>query len=153
MQIFKKKQPDYLSVIKPLNTKSSGSSLMSRIKYSFNENKFIKGLSIAGFGGALLNTFGLNIFGLMSLVQIGGQIAGAYAINNALKGNQPIQYKSQNELTSHMVKSGLILVGGAVVTSMTHYLPFGNLFSYFTMMVTLAGLTGIIEAGIEKYRR
>lgn len=153
MQIFKKKQADYLSVLKPLKTKSSGTGLISRMKYSFSENKFIKGLSIAGFGGALLNTFGLNMFGLMSLVQLGGEIAGAYAISNALKGNQPIQYKSNNELTNHIVKSGLVLVGGAVLTSMTHYLPFGNLFSYFTMMITLAGLSGVIEAGIEKYRR
>lgn len=126
----------------------------SNLKSAFTENAFISGLFTAGAVSSVITALTpLSLFGLLPLLMLVGQIAGGWALNNAIRGNAPIGVRNSQGITAHMITSAIVLVGGLLLTGVASHLWLAAIFTYFTHIVTIAGLTGLFEAGIEKYRR
>lgn len=153
MQLLKDNKPKGNSLFKRLTSNSGSGGFVNNLKYALSENKFIKWLAIAGLGAAAVATININPLGLVGLVQWVGTIAGGYALNNALRGNIPIQSKSTQQVSKHLTKSIALGLGGFILSSLVMFVPFGTILSFFTYCIFFAGLQGTFEAGIEKYRR
>lgn len=136
------------------------SSFIQHLKYAVTENKFVKYLTGAGVaaaaGVALINAimpFGF-LFGLPTLLGVVawiGAIAGGYALNNALKGNEHMSYKTKPELNRHLMLSVGLILGALVASSVFGALPFAYFFKHISSIVLIAGIGGLFEAGMIKY--
>lgn len=139
---------------KDLTTRNGRTGFIKNLKYSFTENKFIKNMSLVGLGAAAVQAVtSLSLFGLLPIIQIIGQLVAGFAINNAVRGNVSIQSKSNSDVNVHLIKSIAILLIGLLATGLAGSLPLAVLFTYFTSPIITAGIIGIVESGIEKYRR
>lgn len=153
MKLFKNEQKETkLNFNNIFDTHSSSKrNFISNFKTALLSNKFIKYISIGGLGAAIIDTFLRT--NALSIVEWTGQIAIGYALSNAIQGNQPIQYKNNEDLTKHMVLSAGLIGGGLVLGAVASYLPLSHLLYFFTTSIVFGGIGGLFQAGIEKYQR
>lgn len=145
----KTKSWNFISNIKKSSSKKS--YFLQNLKYAIFNNKFIAYAIAAGLSAAILNT--LYPIGLLFIVEWIGEIAGGYALSNALKGNENIAYKSNEKITEHFIKSVVLIIAGYLVGEAVMYLPYAHIMKFFATIVLFAGVNGLFESGFEKYRR
>lgn len=164
MELYKteeKKKSNLFKIFNKSFTKPQKSgSFIDHLKYAVTENKFVKyltGAGIAAAAGVSLITaimplgFLFGIPTLLGIVALVGYIAGGYALNNALKGNEHMSYKTKPQINRHLMLSVGLIVGAVIASGMFSYLPFAYLLKHFASIVLVAGIGGLFEAGMIKY--
>lgn len=124
-------------------------SFTENLKESFNNNKFVKFLTVGGAVASVVNLFTVSAPGI---VAVAGQWAGAYAINQALKGNESLSIKSDGDLNAHLIKSAFLIVGATAVGIVANgIIP--SIMPQITGTVVAAGVIGLGDSAIEKFKR
>jgi hypothetical protein len=162
MQIFKNndnvrdiKSAQFMKKIqsKPINPVSN---FLYNLKVALLSNKFITYVTSVGFGTAIVNTFLLTPYFLNSVLGLfewAGQLTVGFALSSAIRGNDPIQYKSMNQIHKHMGIGAALLIAGLIGNDLVLMLPYSHILLQFTRTIFFTGINCIFEGGLEKYRR